>query len=906
MIYDPGESDTIIGALTNNLGVAASITSRISHGCDHLIEKLSTGELEGAAYRAGKGLFAESVVPMVRLAAEAVDGLDADLKLYVGADKAVRGYGRLDESYITQQIRLKQNQVTYNSQLLYAYQRYENPDDPLIDDACRQVRTAMERLENEIERYRIELGALREFNSSVRLLFVSGVEKLDVVVGQLAELGRIIVNDDGSYAVSSSIFSPTWMATVNALLAVSRVAELVSGYANMQSLSDEQMRELLGLLTANSADRVFSEQLALLVSVDQVGLLLVRLNADRAELVYRVGAGVVQSSVLDDFDVRYRGLLDGLAGSLSLAARGMDPDGLAVFTEQFSRVFRAGGGSAVPSVLSMLVGRGSWPDGFLTGVADAIFASGESADNSWSAPGVVVVDPGADGAPGVVGDPLAGVLESAARFSPWWTSGYFSGAGDTALELPGYSYDDGTRAEAKTVSVDARLKDLMIRYGFDQASGHWFGQAAAAGAAWDLQISGSTKFATDVTWMIEYWQRQQVVEGHKSWWDKYKHDVMMGAALVVGVVAMVVMPLDAPLVTAGLVALDAGIAIADAAMYFQEGDNWGALISLGMAVLPFAAGAAIKWIRLSRAEIALIKSGQTLTRDGLTITTDTLTNSLKQLDTITASTGRTRRVYQMMDGSEHAVSFPPELLPARRITDDFLASHGLKSRQELIDLVNIPVGKLTADQVATLKSVRDAIPAPTADTVMQKVLGPAYFDKEGNLIFGRADDYLLGKGVSFDGGYGPAADGTVTVGRTVNPDFDPKKIGGAMTVADDTAHLASPEALRAQLRLDYPGSPFPANDSSVYVMRFKSQDPGAISTSYSPGKMGGDNPRLATYGDPFTGNGFLKSGDDIIPEYMPAENVTMKEGAEIWEITDTGTQRLAAVLKNGNWIPVEG
>jgi len=85
------------------------------------------------------------------------------------------------------------------------------------------------------------------------------------------------------------------------------------------------------------------------------------------------------------------------------------------------------------------------------------------------------------------------------------------------------------------------------------------------------------------------------------------------------------------------------------------------------------------------------------------------------------------------------------------------------------------VSRLTPDQYTTLKRIRDSLPAPTQNTVMQKLLGPAYFDKSGNLVFGRTDDYLLGKKVRFDGGYGPAADGgSMTVGtagpRVVDPD----------------------------------------------------------------------------------------------------------------------------------------
>jgi len=56
-----------------------------------------------------------------------------------------------------------------------------------------------------------------------------------------------------------------------------------------------------------------------------------------------------------------------------------------------------------------------------------------------------------------------------------------------------------------------------------------------------------------------------------------------------------------------------------------------------------------------------------------------------------------------------------------------------------------------------------------------------------------------------------------------------------------------------------------------------------------------------------TGNGFLKSSDEIIPEYMPDKDVAISKG-EIWEVMESGEQRLCAVFDEdlGTWIPVRG
>jgi hypothetical protein len=58
--------------------------------------------------------------------------------------------------------------------------------------------------------------------------------------------------------------------------------------------------------------------------------------------------------------------------------------------------------------------------------------------------------------------------------------------------------------------------------------------------------------------------------------------------------------------------------------------------------------------------------------------------------------------------------------------------------------------------------------------------------------------------------------------------------------------------------------------------------------------------------EPFTGNGFTKAHDDVIPEWQPVDGrpVRMDPGAEMWETLDDGTQRLVGVLEDGQWVPV--
>ena len=236
------------------------------------------------------------------------------------------------------------------------------------------------------------------------------------------------------------------------------------------------------------------------------------------------------------------------------------------------------------------------------------------------------------------------------------------------------------------------------------------------------------------------------------------------------------------------------------------------------------------------------------------------------------------RVYSLMDGSSHTTAFAPEQLVDNQRIIDALSHHGV-SKSDFIDLINKPTDSLTPAERDLINDVRNELPHPTHDTVMQKVIPPGYFDDSGSLIPGRADDYIMQN----------------------QPWLQPDGVGGAVTVADDTAHLSTPERIYDGLRLDYPDSPFSPHDPGTHVIRFQADpdSPGFYDVPRNS-DMGGSG-TYDSWDDPFTGNGFTKSEDDVIPEYI-AKDITMRDGAEMWETLDDGTQRLVAVLKDHQWI----
>ncbi len=236
------------------------------------------------------------------------------------------------------------------------------------------------------------------------------------------------------------------------------------------------------------------------------------------------------------------------------------------------------------------------------------------------------------------------------------------------------------------------------------------------------------------------------------------------------------------------------------------------------------------------------------------------------------------RIYSMTDGSSHQTSFAPEQLVDNQRVTDALERHGV-SRSDFIDLVQRPTDTLTPDDRNLINAVRDDLPSPGPDTVMQKVIPPGYFDADGNFHPSRAEDYL----------------------NPPNEEFNVDGVGGSVTVAGDTSHLGTPGQIHDGLRLDYIDTPYSPNDAGAHIIRFQAdlESPGTYDVPRNS-DMGGSN-RYDSWDDPFTGNGFTKSGDDIIPEYF-ATGTRMRDGAEMWEVLDDGTQRLVAVFRGGSWL----
>ncbi|MBK6880734.1 MAG: hypothetical protein IPI26_08270 [Elusimicrobia bacterium] len=159
--------------------------------------------------------------------------------------------------------------------------------------------------------------------------------------------------------------------------------------------------------------------------------------------------------------------------------------------------------------------------------------------------------------------------------------------------------------------------------------------------------------------------------------------------------------------------------------------------------------------------------------------------------------------------------------------------------------------------IPKLKAIREAVPMPTKDTLLQKVIP-----------YGQVEKYL-------------------------NGDFT--RIKGFVMRAEDVIDLTDFRKTYNSLRLDYDGSQFnDVSDRYLGVIRFKTPSVDKIEVPFSK-EFGGNH----INGYPFTGNGFVSTGNGKIrPEFkiIGKDGARIMNGAELYIIDRAGNEQLDAVF----------
>lgn len=165
---------------------------------------------------------------------------------------------------------------------------------------------------------------------------------------------------------------------------------------------------------------------------------------------------------------------------------------------------------------------------------------------------------------------------------------------------------------------------------------------------------------------------------------------------------------------------------------------------------------------------------------------------------------------------------------------------------------------LSKEMIDKMKSIRNAVAAPTENTLMSKVIPSS-----------NVEEYLSGNYY---------------------------QVSGFVTKADDVANCTKYMDYYTNLGLNYNGSKFlPSTDDYLGVIRFKSEAVNSLEIPYGIGFGGSIDDPL-----PYTGNGFAGGLETncITPEYTFSSLVDVLDGAELYIVTKDGDEILMAIYNS--------
>ena len=204
--YSASESSQLMEAMANNIQVANEVTDRLSQGCDHLIAALDSGELMGAAYTAGKGLFSEIIIPAIKKLQAAVDDIQTELNSYRIADAQVSEYGNLDLDQLKKTKELREKQLASIKKAIEAKESFLERMKSIATfnivshmESLVILSSAESQIESQIKELEEKIEKLEFFVTQVSQYFSDSLEVLRLAIQGATQLSEIIVDSDGNY-----------------------------------------------------------------------------------------------------------------------------------------------------------------------------------------------------------------------------------------------------------------------------------------------------------------------------------------------------------------------------------------------------------------------------------------------------------------------------------------------------------------------------------------------------------------------------------------------------------------------------------------------------------------------------------------------------------------------------------
>ncbi|HEL1110612.1 TPA: hypothetical protein TUV12_001861, partial [Streptococcus equi subsp. zooepidemicus] len=195
--------------MTNNIQIANEITDRLSSGCDHLIASLDSGELQGAAYTAGRGLFTAIIIPSIKKLQAAIDAIQVELTTYQRADAQISRYGTLDRDQLTELKRLRERQVQViqaqideNESFMKQVSSLLTGDYGTLWSDTSTLYHAKNQLEIGIREVTTKLESLEWFLTQTSDCFRDSLVILQLAIQGATQLSQVFMSSDGSYSTA--------------------------------------------------------------------------------------------------------------------------------------------------------------------------------------------------------------------------------------------------------------------------------------------------------------------------------------------------------------------------------------------------------------------------------------------------------------------------------------------------------------------------------------------------------------------------------------------------------------------------------------------------------------------------------------------------------------------------------
>lgn len=206
LIYVSSESSDFMFALKSNLESGKETVSQLKSGSQKIVSAVDGQQLSGAAYTAGKGLFADLIIPTVTRTTNAIEQIEQELKKYQNADKIVASEGELNEDKLNQQIQVTRTMKNSVDQTLF-FVRLQTTLNPIASvlDTLLNVQRELERMtdsfQRDIDHLQNQLRKLQDFNTQTSSLFVNSLNELKIAMQGVLILNNRTIKSDGSYSL---------------------------------------------------------------------------------------------------------------------------------------------------------------------------------------------------------------------------------------------------------------------------------------------------------------------------------------------------------------------------------------------------------------------------------------------------------------------------------------------------------------------------------------------------------------------------------------------------------------------------------------------------------------------------------------------------------------------------------